>query len=415
MITLRTPRVPSGKPFPAVSPCRKLLLLVCILFLLPGCSNGKDSDSKNGQKKRSSIPVSTELSRKETVPLEISATGHIEAFATVDVRSQVTGTLKAVHFKEGDEVKAGAVLFTIDSRPFAANLAKAEADLAKDTADLDNARREGERYALAAQKGFVSVEQANQAATKVATLSATVKADQALVENARLELEYCTIRAPLAGRTGEIRTDQGNLINANVATPMVTINQIQPVLATFTVPGRHLKEIGKYRDAGTLKVMIVEQSAAREAAAGDPPTGSLTFIDNTVDPATGVIRLKASFANIDRNLWPGQMVDIRMQLALLPGCIVVPSQAVQTGQKGPYIYVVKEDKTVEYRPVTPGILINGETVIESGLQAGERVVTDGQMQLADGVKVEERSKPAAGIVETKGKAAGSGSSGGGKP
>ena len=398
----RTPRGPFYQPFPAVSPCRGLLLLVCILFLLPGCSNGKDNN-KNGQKKRSSIPVSTELSRKETVPLEIAATGHIEAFATVDVRSQVTGALKSVHFKEGDEVKAGAVLFTIDRRHFAANLAKAEADLAKDTADLDNARREGERYALAAQKGFVSVEQANQAATKVATLTATVKADQALVENARLQLEYCTIRAPLAGRTGEIRTDQGNLINANAATPMVTINQIQPVLASFTVPERHLKDIDKYRTAGTLKVMIADKSAAGEA-----PAGSLAFIDNTVDPASGVIRLKASFANMDRSLWPGQMVDIRMQLTLLPDSIVVPSQSVQTGQKGPYIYVVKEDKTVEYRPVTPGMRSNGETVIETGLQAGEKVVTDGQMQLADGVKVEERNKPAANIADAKGTDAESG-------
>jgi multidrug efflux system membrane fusion protein len=406
-----TPRGLSDPAFSAVSPCRRLLLLVCILFLLPGCSNGNNEDNKNGQKKRSGIPVSIEISRKETVPLEITATGHVEAFATVDVRSQVTGTLKSVHFKEGDEVKAGAVLFTIDPRPFAANLAKAEADLAKDTAELDNARREGERYALAAQKGFVSVEQANQAATKVATLTATVKADQAMVENARLELEYCTIRAPFAGRTGEIRTDQGNLINANTATPMVTVNQIQPVLATFTVPGRHLKEIGKYQTAGTLKVMIADRSATGEA-----PTGSLTFIDNTVDPATGVIRLKASFANIDRSLWPGQMVDIRMQLTLRQDCVVVPSQAIQIGQKGAYLYVVKDDRTVEYRPVTPGILFNGETVIESGLQAGERVVTDGQMQLADGVKVEERGKPAADSADAKGKAAGSGnSSGGGTP
>lgn len=405
----RPPRGPSDAPFPAVAACRRLLLFACILFLLSGCSNGKDSDNKNGPKKRSNIPVSTELSRKETVPLEIVATGHIEAFATVDVRSQVTGTLKAVHFKEGDEVTAGAVLFTIDPRPFAANLAKAEADLARDRADLDNARREEERYALAAQKGFVSVEQANQAATKVATLTATVKADQALVENARLQLEYCTIRAPLAGRTGEIRTDQGNLINGNAATPMVTINQIQPVLASFTVPDRHLKEIGKYRAAGTLKVMIADQSATGEA-----PTGSLAFIDNTVDPASGVIRLKASFANADRSLWPGQMVDIRMQLALLPDSIVVPSQTVQTGQKGPYIYVVKEDKTVEYRSVTPGIRSNGGIVIESGLQAGEKVVTDGQMQLADGVKIDERGKPAADIADAKGKDAESGSSARGK-
>jgi len=396
-------------PAPAAPPRRPrlsgalLVFLACALLLLPGCSPNGKSETTGGQKKRGAAPVTIATSRHKTVPIELGATGSIEAFATVEVRSQVTGTLKTVHFQEGDEVKAGQLLFTIDPRPFAAALARMEADLARDRAELDNARRAGDRYALAAQKGYVSAEQADQAATRVATLSATVKADQAAVDAARLELDYCAIRSPLAGRTGEIRTDQGNLINANAATPMVTINQIQPVLASFTVPERHLKDIDKYRTAGTLKVMIADKSAAGEA-----PAGSLAFIDNTVDPASGVIRLKASFANMDRSLWPGQMVDIRMQLTLLPDSIVVPSQSVQTGQKGPYIYVVKEDKTVEYRPVTPGMRSNGETVIETGLQAGEKVVTDGQMQLADGVKVEERNKPAANIAGAKGTDAESG-------
>ena len=290
-----------------------------------------------------------------------------------------------MHFKEGDEVKVGELLFTIDPRPFAANLAKAEADLAKDNAELENAGREASRYALAAQKGYVSIEQADQAATRVATLTATLKADQAAVDAARLELEYCSIRAPFTGRTGEIQTDQGNLIKANADSAMVTLKQIQPLLASFSVPGQHLQKIVRYRAGGTLKVEAGETNSESE-----PLRGSLVFIDNTVDPTTGVIRLKASFSEHRQRLWPGQLVDVRLHLIDRPDCIVVPSQAVQIGQSGAYVYVVKEDRTVSYRPVTPGMQVQGETVIENGLAEGERIVIDGQLQLADGSRIEER-------------------------
>ena len=406
MILPCTSSRPFTRHFSAFSIHRILMLLCCVPLLLSGCSTNTNGDGKKGQKKKFTIPVSIETSQKKTLPLEIGATGYVESFATVEIRSQVTGTLKSVHFKEGDEVKAGELLFTIDPRPFAANLAKAEAVLAKDKAELENAHREGDRYALAVKKGFVSAEQADQAATKVATLTATIKADQAAVDAARLELDYCTIRSPFAGRTGEIKTDPGNLIKANADSPMVTIKQIRPVLATFTVPGQHLADISKYRAAGTLKVLVPDKNGK-----GELLTGSLAFIDNTVDPTTGVIRLKATFANTDKTLWPGQMIDVRMQLTSRPDCIVVPSQAVQTGQKGPYIYVVKDDQTVEYRPVTPGMLYLGETVIESGLQAGERVVTDGQMQLAEGVRIEERNASLPNKTENSGQAAESGTNG----
>jgi multidrug efflux system membrane fusion protein len=407
MIVFTPHRAPHDRSLAGAAMGRILLLLACLLFLLAGCSsNGKD-DGKSGQRKKAGVPVTVEVSQKKTLPLEITATGHVEASATVEVRSQVTGTLKTVHFKEGDDVKAGELLFSIDPRPFAANLAKAEAALVRDKAELENARRAGGRYALAAEKGFVSAEQADQAATKIATLAATVQADQAAIDAARLELEYCSIRSPFAGRAGEIATDQGNLIKANADSPMVTINQTRPILATFTVPGKHLQEIVRYRNAGSLKVL-----AANRAADQEPITGSLAFIDNTVDPTTGVIRLKASFANAGSMLWPGELIDVRLQLALRPDCVVVPSQAIQTGQKGPYVYVVKDDQTVAYRPVTPGMLHQGETVIESGLQAEERVVTDGQMQLADGVKVEERPKTPMGKNGGSGKEAESGANSG---
>ncbi len=386
--------------FSAFSSHRILMVLCCLLLLLPGCSTNANNDGKKGQKKKSTIPVTIETSQKKTLPLEINATGYVESFATVSVQSQVTGTLKSAHFKEGDEVKAGELLFTIDPRPFAANLAKTEALFAKDKAELENAQREGERYGLAVKKGVVSAEQADQAATKVASLNATVKADQAAVDAARLELDYCTIRSPIAGRTGEIKTDPGNLIKANADSPMVTIKQIRPVQATFSVPGQHLADISKYQATESLKVLVPDKLGK-----GKLLTGSLSFIDNTVDPTTGVIRLKATFTNADKSLWPGQMIDVRLQLTSRSDCIVVPSQAIQTGQKGPYIYVVKDDQAVEYRPVTPGMLYQGDTVIESGLQAGERVVTDGQMQLADGVKVEERKPNPQSTTKNSDKAA----------
>ncbi|WP_310601327.1 efflux RND transporter periplasmic adaptor subunit [Desulfobulbus sp.] len=381
--------------FPAPAPvCRRpatvsslfLRLFTCLFvaLALAGCS--KERDPGAGQKKRAAIPVTVADSVKKTLPLELAATGHVEASSTVDIRSQVTGTLKTVHFREGDSVKAGALLFSIDPRPFAANLAKAEADLAKDRASLENARRESGRYSQAAQKGYVSQEQADQAATQVATLVATVKADEAAVDSARLELEYCSIRAPFTGRTGELLIHQGNLITENAATPMITLKQVAPILTSFTVPGQHLQDIARYQAAGSLKVLATLQKQADSPAL----TGQLAFIDNTVDPTTGMLRLKASFTNEDGRLWPGQLIEVRLELTKRPDCIVVPSQAVQVGQQGSYVYVVKDDQTVGYRPVTAGMLYQGETVIESGLAAGERVVTDGQLQLADGVKIEVR-------------------------
>jgi multidrug efflux system membrane fusion protein len=372
---------------PAAAPSIPLRLTACLFvaLLLAGCS--KERDPGAGQKKRAAIPVTVADSVKKTLPLELAATGHVEASSTVDIRSQVTGTLKTVHFREGDSVKAGALLFTIDPRPFAANLAKAEADLAKDRASLDNARRESGRYSQAAQKGYVSQEQADQAATQVATLVATVKADEAAVDSARLELEYCSIRAPFTGRTGELLIHQGNLITENAATPMITLKRVEPILAAFTVPGQHLQDIARYQATGSLKVLATLQKQADSPALA----GQLAFIDNTVDPTTGMLRLKASFANENGRLWPGQLVEVRLELTKLPDCIVVPSQAVQVGQQGSYVYVVKDDQTVGYRPVTAGMLYQGETVVESGLAAGERVVTDGQLQLADGVKIEVRA------------------------
>lgn len=357
-----------------------------LLLLLAACSGDNNGGDKNkGQRKRPDVPVTTALAAKKTVPVELAATGHVEAQATVEVRSQVTGTLKTVHFREGETVKAGDLLFTIDPRPFAAALAKAEAAKDKDLAELDNARRELDRYAQAAKKGFVSAEQADQAATRVATLTAAIKADQAAVDAARLELGYCSIRSPMDGRAGELQSHQGNLIKANADAPLVTIRRMQPLEVGFTVPGRNLSEILAQQARGSLLVTAASPGA-------EPVPGTLSFIDNTVDPTTGVIRLKATFEEAAAALWPGQMVDVRLRVTALPERITIPDQAVQAGQEGAYLYVVKDDNTAALRLVTVALTVAGEAVIEGNLAEGERVVIDGQMQLADGVRVQERGK-----------------------
>lgn len=359
-----------------------LAVLVCLVSL-SGCSEGAEKHKK--PEKKRVVPVATTLAAIQPLPVEIRATGHSEAPLSVEIRSQVTGVLKTVHFREGQEVKAGDLLFTIDPRPFAADLAKAEAVLAKDRADLANARRDLGRYQPAAAKGIVSQEQADQAQTKVVTLEATIQADLAAVESAKLTVSFCSIRAPFAGRTGEILSDLGNLIKANADGAMVTINRLDPILVSFTVAGQHLAEIHRYQQSGELRV-LVEQS-------GQPPlSGQLVFIDNTVDPTTGVIRLKAELPNTGHQLWPGQLLTIRLHLTDRAGGIVVPSQAVQAGQKGAYVYVIKEDESAELRSVTPGMRVAGMTLIESGVQAGERVVIDGQMLLDNGIKVVERGQ-----------------------
>jgi membrane fusion protein, multidrug efflux system len=372
-----------------------LLLPVTLIFLC-GCSPGSDTKAKaeNISKKRA-VPVVTGVSEKRTVPVELQAIGTVEPYAVVAIKSQVTGILQRIHFREGDDVKKGDVLFSLDPRPFIAMLNQAQGALIRDRAQLDNARKELSRYAGAAQKGYVSTEQAEQAETKVATMAATIKADEAAVENARLQLEFCTITAPIDGRTGELPVAEGNLIKANADTAMVTINQICPIKVAFTVPGKHFAHIKKYRDDGSLQVLL-------DGPSGEPLTGTFAFLDNAIDQATGTLRLKAEFANRERSLWPGQMVEVRLVLAARPDMIVVPASAIQVGQGGAHVFVVKDDGSVEDRPVEVGGVVAGSTVIESGLSPGERVVTDGQLQLTNGSKVEERSKAASEIPSAQG-------------
>ncbi len=320
---------------------------------------------------------------QKTVPVQIRSIGNVEAYSTVGVKSQIGGVLMRVHFKEGQDVNKGFLLFTIDPRPYEAALKQAEANLAKDNAQLENAREEVRRYAELVKKGYVAQEQYDQIRTNAAALEATANADKAAVENAQLQLKYCYIYSPLTGRTGSLISHEGDLIKATADNAMVVINQVQPIYVTFSVPEQYLAEIKKYMAAANVKVEAVIGNDASH-----PVMGVLTFVDNAVDATTGTIKLKATFVNQEKRLWPGLFVSVAVTLTAQPDAIVVPSQAIQTGQSGQYVFVIKQDLTAEARPVVVGRTLDGETVVEKGLTAGEKVVTDGQLRLVPGAMVE---------------------------
>ncbi len=305
------------------------------------------------------------------------------------VLPQVDGKLIKVHFKEGDFVKAGDILFTLDTRSFEAAVRQAEANLAKSLAELDNARRNAERSASLVREGLIERQAYDQSSTTEAALEATVKADEAALETARVNLSYATIRAPISGRTGDLMVDEGNLVQAN-SVALVTINQLSPIEVRFSVPEHYLAAIQRRMAEGTVPV-----SARIPGAEAPSVEGTLAFVDNAVDRATGTIRLKASFPNDDHRLWPGQFVQTTVILKERPEAVVVAAQAVQTGQEGQYVFVVKPDSTVETRKVLTSDLVDGNLlVVEEGLRPGETVVTDGQMRLLPGSKVKVQDERA---------------------
>jgi len=367
---------------------KKTAALLITAIILGACSSGQNN--KQGMVR--TVPVTVAEAVQKNVPVQLIAIGNVEAFNTVSIRVRVGGELQKVFFKEGDEIKEGATLFLLDPRPYAAALRQAEANLARDIVQAQKDGRDTKRYEGLIGKGVVSKEQYDQVRTVADAAEAALKADRAAVENAKLQLEYCTIRSPINGRTGKLMIQMGNMIKANDETPLIVINQITPIYVSCAMPEKDLPEIKRSRNAGAVKVeaLIPESSAA-------PIAGELTFIDNAVNITTGTILLKATFANTDRALWPGQYVKVVLTLATRPNAVVIPSQAVQTGQSGSYVFVVKKDLSAEMRPVIPGSSHNGETVIEKGVQPGETVVTDGQLQLATGAKVEikktERQAP----------------------
>jgi multidrug efflux system membrane fusion protein len=361
-----------------------ILGLLFLAAFSSGCSNEKSKNTVSAP-----IPVIVSTTSQKTVPVQLRAIGNVEAHSTVMVKSKVGGELVRVYFTEGQDVKKGDLLFTIDPRPYDAALKQAEANLQRDLAKAKSASEDARRYESLIQRQVVSPQQYEKVRSDADALEATVVADRAAVENAKIQLDYCSIRSPIDGRTGSLIVKQGNIIKADDV-HLVVINQIIPIDVSFSIPEQFLLEIKKYMASGKLQVeALVPMNEPK------PEKGVIAFIDNAVDSQTGTIRLKGTFANRERKLWPGQFVNVVFTLTTEPNAIVVPSQAVQTGQEGQYVFVVKQDLTVESRPVVAGRTIDTETVIQKGLQVDEKVVTDGQLRLYPGAKVEIKTSDSA--------------------
>jgi len=369
---------------------RWLAILAAFVGLLAAGGCSKEHDPVRAP---AAVPVSVATVVQKTVPIQVRAIGNAEAYSTVSIKAQISGELTAVHFREGEDVHKGQLLFTIDPRPFRAALQQAQANLARDKANAENARVQAARYAKLFEEGVAPREQYDQMRTSADALDAAVRADEAAVEKAKLDLQYCTIYSPIDGRTGSLMVHPGNLTKANDVPILLVINQLNPIYVDFSLAQQYLAEVKKYMAEGKLKVEAILPDDAQH-----PELGKVSFVDNAVDTTTGTIRLKATFANQQRRLWPGQFVEVVLALTERPNAIVVPAQALQSGQNGQYVFVVKADHTVESRPVAAGSTVRGETVVEKGLQPGETVVTDGQIRLVPGSKVEVKVGPEASQV-----------------
>jgi membrane fusion protein, multidrug efflux system len=394
-------------------PIRKMTRRVCFFMfiiaslLLAGCS-GRSAQS--AAKTTDAIPVIVATAVRKSMPVEVRVIGNVEAYATITVKAQIGGELQKVYFREGDAVRKGDLLFMIDPRPYQGQVNRVEANLAKDSADLQQAqanlardkaqeeypRLQANRYSKLFEEGLLSREQFDQARTQADAYAEMVRADEAAIESSRaaieadraaltqakVQLSYCSIRSPIDGRTGNLMLKQGNVIKANDA-ELVTINQIEPIYVTFSVPESRLPVIRERMRKEKLAVLAQPQGPNTPVE-----TGVLAFLDNAVDVTTGTIKLKGTFENRLQRLWPGQFVQVSLHLSTQTDAVAVPAQAVQTGQEGQFVFVVKPDMTIDYRPVIVGMAVNQELVIEKGLQAGERVVTEGQLRIAPGNRVQ---------------------------
>jgi membrane fusion protein, multidrug efflux system len=360
------------------------LLSFLVLVMAAGCAKG-EAQPQQRSAAPAAVPVAVAPAVTKAMPLDASVVGTVEAYSTVSVRAQLTGELTNVNFQQGDDVTAGQELFSLDRRPLEGALQQAQATLERDTAQLANAKAIMERYEQLVQRGIVAREQRDNAKTSVATLEATVASDRAAVENAKVQLQYATIKAPISGRTGALMVNAGNLVRANDQAPLVVINQLTPIYVSFAFPEPLLPDLRRYMARGALRVEAKPTN-------GDGPLalGQITFIDNAVDQTTGTIKVKGTFPNADRQLWPGQFVNVSVRLMTETAALVVPSVAVQTGPEGPYVYLVKPDETVEMRPVAVARVAGSETVIKDGLTPGDTVVTDGHLRLVPGSKITVR-------------------------
>lgn len=348
------------------------------LLVLASC---KPADKPDPKKSAGPVPVRVAVATRQAVPLELRTFGTVQALQSVEIRAQVGGPITKLHFQEGQDVKAGDPLVSIDARPMEAALKLAEANLARDRALQADAAREAARQEELFKKGLTALDAAERARTQAEALAATVTADESAVANAKLNLEYCSIRSPLAGRVGERRVDAGNLVKANEQV-LVTVNQIQPVEVTFTLPQQELARLLAAQAQGPLEIRAF---AAERPDLTD--SGTLTFVDNAVDVATGTIRLKGRFGNEKRMLWPGEFVSVVLRIGLDAEALTLPAMAVLPGQKGPLVYVVKADQTVEARFIKLLRTHEQTAVVGDGVTAGEQVVADGQQRLFPGAKV----------------------------
>ena len=333
------------------------------------------------------VPVTTSTAVEKSMPVTVAAVGNAEAISTVQVRSQVTGRLAEIHFAEGQDVEAGQLLFTIDPQPFQVALDQATAVLARDTAQANNAQAQVERYDNLFKRGLIPKDQYETQVATATALKATTEADAAAVAAAKLNLQYTKIPAPAAGRTGALLVHQGDLVQANVTTPLVVINQVAPIYVSFAVPGKLLDDIRRFQGSAPLKVTA--QLPGDEGTSVE--IGKLTFIDNAVDPQTGTIKLKATFTNGQRRLWPGQSADIRLQLRSDAHAVVIPSVAVQASQQGPYVWAVNQGRA-QMKPISVARVEGEESVIDHGVAAGDVVVTDGQLRLTPNSRIAERTE-----------------------
>ncbi len=352
-------------------------------------TDSRARDARKLPKGPPAVPVTVARVSQETVPVQLQAIGNVEAYLTVALKARVDGQIVSVNFREGQAVKKGEVLFRIDPRPYEAALRQAEANALRDRAGRDQARSQERRYQELLAKNFVSKEAYAQIRTNAETAEATAKASQAALENARLNLEYCTIRSPLDGYVGKVLLQAGNLVKANDVNALVVINQVRPIYVNFAVPEQYLPEIRKYNAHAPLRAEVTPADPqARHAA------GQLAFIDNAVDPSTGTIRLRAQFGNEDAQLWPGQFVNVSLELYRQPDAIVIPAQAVQNGPEGQYVYVVGDDMLAQMRRIKVQRTDADRAIVAHGLARDERVVTRGQLRLGPKTRVTIGKPPA---------------------
>ena len=368
----------------AIERLRSAILFVSLtaVLFLSGCGSKKQAPTAGGSGGRPPAPVVVASVEQRDIPVQIHAIGNVEAYQTVQIRSQVNGQIQKIFFKEGEDVRAGQPLFQLDKRPFQADLEKAIGQMKHDQAQAENSGIQADRYSGLEKQGIVSHEQAEQLRAQAKADASAVEADRAAADAARVQLQYTDIIAPINARAGALMINLGNLVKANDTPYLLQLNQVTPIYVTFSVPETNLDRVRWRFSSGQLKVLAYPKGQSE-----NPAEGRLTFIDNGVDTTTGMVKLKGTFQNKDRRLWPGEFVDVALVLSTQRNAIVVPTKAIQTGQQGEYVYVIRADSTAESRPVKTAGAYQNLTLISDGLKAGERVIVNGQLRVAPNTKV----------------------------